>query len=166
MKDKIEVIDNFLKEEDFLKVKEYMLSNYFPWFRQEHVVDHLDDDFQFTHVFYNEGKQNSEGYEFIKKILNRINPFLIVRIKANLLTKTKEIIEHKMHADYRGDDRKKITTSIFYINTNNGYTKFKNGKIVKSVENRFVSFNSDEFHTGTTCTDEKNRIVINFNYIL
>jgi hypothetical protein len=160
------VIDNFLETKDFLKVKDYISNNYFPWFRQEHVVDNFDDDFQFTHVFYEKGQPNSEGYKFIKNILNTINPFIILRIKANLLTRTKEIKEHKMHTDFKGDKNKNITTAIFYINNNNGYTKFKNGGIVKSIENRFVSFNSNELHTGTTCTDAQCRIVINFNYVL
>ena len=35
----------------------------------------------------------------------------------------------------------------------------KNGKKIKSVENTFVEFKSDELHTGASCTDEKTRIV-------
>ena len=49
------------------------------------------------------------------------------------------------------------------MNTNNGYTLFKNKKI-NSVENRIVLFNSDESHSSTNTTDCKSRIVINFNY--
>ena len=41
---------------------------------------------------------------------------------------------------------------------------FKNGKVIDSVENRFIMFNSQLEHTGTTCTNQKRRIVINFNY--
>ena len=57
-----------------------------------------------------------------------------------------------------------ITTSIFYVNTNNGYTKFEDGTKVESVANRLVSFPANKKHTGTSCTDEKTRVVINFNY--
>ena len=32
------------------------------------------------------------------------------------------------------------TTSILYMNTNNGYTIFENGDKVESVENRLVTF--------------------------
>ena len=59
---------------------------------------------------------------------------------------------------------KQLTTAIFYANTNNGYTKFENGLIVESVANRMVFFSADMKHTGTSCTDEKTRVVINFNY--
>ena len=59
---------------------------------------------------------------------------------------------------------KQWTTSIFYINTNNGYTKFENGEKVESVANRMVTFSTNLKHTGTSCTDERTRVVINFNY--
>ena len=50
------------------------------------------------------------------------------------------------------------------MNTNNGYTKFENGTKVESVANRMLTFSANMKHTGTSCTDEKRRIVINFNY--
>ena len=56
------------------------------------------------------------------------------------------------------------TTAIYYVNTNNGYTEFEDGSRVESIENRLVTFPSYMKHTGTTCTDQKRRIVINFNY--
>jgi hypothetical protein len=59
---------------------------------------------------------------------------------------------------------KNSKTGIFYINTNNGYTKFKNKKLIKSEENKLIFFDSSKEHTGTTCTDELFRIVINFVY--
>ena len=55
-------------------------------------------------------------------------------------------------------------TSIYYVNTNNGYTKFKKGGKVKSVENRMVIFDSDDWHQGFTCTDQQRRVLINFNF--
>jgi len=91
---------------------------------------------------------------------------LLFKNKANLLTKTEKTIEHKMHIDYKSDINKKITTGILYINTNNGYTRFNKGKKINSFENKFITFNSNELHTGTTCTDENYRVVINFNYII
>ena len=59
---------------------------------------------------------------------------------------------------------KQSTTSIFYMNTNNGYTKFEDGTKIESVANRLVSFPSNMKHKGSSCTDEKIRVVINFNY--
>lgn len=160
----IKIFDNFLDKKDFTKIKELMLSFDFPWYLNA-VVYETDKDFQFTHIFYN-NNINSNYFEILSPIIDKIKPFCLLRIKANLLTKTNKIIEHNMHIDYKSDTNKKITTGILYINTNNGYTKFNKGKIINSVENKFVTFNSNELHTGTTCTDENYRIVINFNYII
>ena len=55
-------------------------------------------------------------------------------------------------------------TAIFYINTNNGYTLFEDGTKVESVENRICIFPYYMKHTGTTCTDKNQRVVININY--
>ena len=59
---------------------------------------------------------------------------------------------------------KQWTTSIFYVNTNNGYTKFEDGTKVESVANRMLTFPANMKHIGTSCTDEQTRVVINFNY--
>ena len=66
-----------------------------------------------------------------------------------------------MHVDF---DNFLGKTAIFYVNSNNGYTVFENGLKVDSQENRLVVFNSDLLHAGTTCTDQKIRCVINFNF--
>ena len=57
-----------------------------------------------------------------------------------------------------------MTTAIYYLNTNNGFTKFENGDKVNSVANRMVIFDSNLKHTGTSCTDAHARMLINFNY--
>jgi len=160
----MKVYNNFLPKEEFLEIKNFMTGNYFPWYAQNYTVNKTDNYFQLTHLFYNNCIINSDFFKILNVFLNKINPLCIIRIKANLLTKTEKIIEHEMHTDFQSDFTKKITTGIFYINTNNGYTKFKNKKI-ESIENRYVCFDSNKLHTGTTCTDENYRIVINFNYI-
>ena len=56
-------------------------------------------------------------------------------------------------------------TSVFYLNDNNGYTKFENGEVIESKANRAVIFDSPELHTGSTPTDEYARYVINLNWV-
>jgi len=59
----------------------------------------------------------------------------------------------------------KCKAAIYYLNTNNGYTLFKEGKKkINSVKNRMIFFDSDAYHLGTNSTDCKNRLVLNFNY--
>ena len=53
---------------------------------------------------------------------------------------------------------------IFYLNTNNGYTEFENGEIVKCEENTLVTFDSQIKHRAVSQTDTKQRVVVNINY--
>ena len=55
-------------------------------------------------------------------------------------------------------------TSVFYVNTNNGGTIFQNGKKITSTNNRLVEFDSHQKQAADGCTDQKDRVLINFNY--
>jgi len=92
----------------------------------------------------------------------------IIRIKSNLQLKTTEIETSPFHIDYRSEDNgneyDRLKTSIFYINSNDGYTEFKDGTKIESVANRLITFPSYMEHRGTSCTDKPFRLVINFNY--
>ena len=66
-----------------------------------------------------------------------------------------------MHTDVPSNFKSK--TAVYYVNSNDGYTKFEGNKI-ESVANRMIVFDSRINHTGTTCTNTKRRLVINFNY--
>jgi len=74
--------------------------------------------------------------------------------------RTSKIVEHSFHIDVPF----KCTTGILYLNSNDGYTSFEDGTKVESVENRFVTFDSGIKHSGTTCTNQKVRLVLNINY--
>ena len=54
---------------------------------------------------------------------------------------------------------------LFYLNDNDGYTKFQNGQVVESKANRAVIFDSPELHTGSTPTDAYGRYVVNLNWV-
>ena len=163
----MKIYKNFLPLETFEGLKRIISGTDFPWYFNGEVVNLPDKNphFQFVHTFYLQDKENSNLIELLQPIIKKINPLTLLRVKANLLTRTEKHVEHGYHVDYSSSKSAKITTGIFYVNTNNGYTEFKNGKKIKSVENTFVEFKSDELHTGASCTDEKTRIVINFNYL-
>ena len=160
-----EVIDNFLNDNDFQELSNLILGSDFPWFYGNVVEDDAEEinekyNFQFTHVFYNFYEPNSQYYRYLKKLINKLNATALLRIKANLSTRTTEIIEFGYHKDFTN-----VVSCVYYINTNNGYTKFKNGKIVNSVANRALIFDSNLLHTGTSCTDCDQRIAININFV-
>jgi len=165
------VYKNFISKKDLNILQEHMLGPNFPWYYNKSVVNQYEDgspedkkNFQFTHSFYMNDVINSDQFKILIPLIKIINPLTVVRIKANLLTRTSKIIEHGYHTDY-DENSHKLTTGIFYLNTNNGYTKFKNKKIVKSEANKYIEFKGEENHTGSTCTDKNIRVVINFNYI-
>jgi hypothetical protein len=171
----VKIIDNFLDENTFDMMKQTLINrennSYFPWYYNDYKVysnDYKGSKFnslynhQFTHMFYNNWAPQSEFYKFLMPLLTKISPLAIIRIKGNLTTVADKIYEYGFHTDF--NEPVGCTTSIFYMNTNNGYTIFENGEKVESVENRLVSFNSEIKHTGTTCTDDKFRCVINLNY--
>ena len=162
----IHVVDNFLSDNDFKVVQENLLYR-ITW-KYEEFVDYQNeegDNFQFTHSFFKNNQIDSQHINLIKPILDKLRVKEYFRIKANLQTKTHKIQTNNFHTDITGNwGVIPYTTSIFYVNSNDGYTEFENGAKVDSVGNRFVSFPSELKHRGTTCTNSKVRSVLNLNY--
>ena len=67
---------------------------------------------------------------------------------------------HNNHVDYPFPHK----GAIFYLNTNNGLTILEDKVEVESIENRLLLFDSSKQHKSTTCTDDKCRINVNFNF--
>jgi hypothetical protein len=163
----MKIIDNFLPKQEFVNIKDFLLSTYIPWFFNDFVItegkDVKEDCFQFIHNFYING-YTAQYFKIVSPLVNKINPLALIRLKANLTTHGKKIIEHGFHID-ENDPKNIISSAVFYINNNDGYTKFEDGTKVNSVENRLVIFKSSIKHTGTNCTDAQRRVILNINYI-
>ena len=171
--------DNFMPKDIF----ENFTSNFtkIPWYTSvivsgDAVVD-KNNNFQFVHPFYRENYSSESSTskikhspffdEFIKPILPNLGVEYLIRVKANLIPRSDKIIKQGFHIDQEHNDYKGLTdcfASILYFNTNNGYTEFKDGTRIGSVENRLVTFPLSYYHRGVSCTDKPYRIVINFNY--
>ena len=166
MKNDIKILDDFLTKYDFENIKNKLTSNSFPWYYNDHVTDVKEtnsSNFQFCHMFYERHVPNSDFMHLVSPVMEKLKMTATARIKANLLLKTKEIKIFDYHKDFLWNH--KWWSAIYYINTNNGKTLFKNiDKEIESKENRLIMFDGRLKHTGTTCTDKKNRIVINFNF--
>jgi len=162
----LKVHDNFLSEKDFLFLESNIIQEYFPWyFNNYKIVNESKQiyDFQFTHTLYNNFQIKSDYFNLIEPILEKIKPVALIRIKLNLTTVFKEIINYPFHTDILTNTNTK--TGIFYLNTNNGQTIFENGDKIESIKNRFIEFPSGLKHAATTHTNSKTRIVINFNWV-
>jgi hypothetical protein len=167
--EKIKIEDNFLDQEDFNSLQQILTTpSGFSWIFNS-AIDHPDneDKFQFIHIFYADNVPRSNGFEQLRPFLVALDPISIWRIKTNLLTRTATIVKNTFHTDMSHLSEEKLkqwTTSIFYVNTNNGYTIFEDNTKIESVANRMLTFPANMKHTGTSCTDEKIRVIINFNY--
>ena len=161
------VQDNFLDKEYFKELQTEILAtdHGFPWFRSS--IDYTDapGDYQMCHVAYSNSTVNSNFCNKLWLFLEKLDVYSLQRVKINLQERKEKIIEHGMHIDIL-DAPENALTSILYINTNNGYTKFETGEKVESVENRLVTFPNSLKHTGSTNNcDAKYRCVMNIDWI-
>ena len=156
------IIDNFIDEELLKTLNIIMLGGGFGWGYSDGIVAGDKDNFQFFHSFYTD-ERKSFFYHLLEPILQKIEYKELYRIKANLITKTPEIVQHGFHCDMSSS--LDYTTGILYMNTNDGYTEFEDGTKIESVANRFITFPEKTKHRGTSCTNENVRIVINFNFL-
>ena len=162
----IEVFDNFLEHELFKKIYDKIINSQWSYSDliisfDKRICDELDNH-QMYNMIYSDDEPKSDMFHLIRGIMmhGKFNFKSLIKIKANLSFRTTEKIIHGYHVDVPYECK----TAIYYLNTNDGCTMFKDGREIGSVENRLVIFNSQLEHTGTTCTDQKIRSVINFNY--
>lgn len=160
---KFQIIDNFLSEEDFENVKNFILNPNFPWHLTTIVTSKEENlptaaSYYFTHKFWS-GFDVQQESQIFAPILDQIECRAIIRIKANLYPSTKTIVHHMDHVDYGFNHR----GAIFYLNTNNGFTVVDNEE-VESIENRLLLFDPTVPHHSTTCTNDKCRVNVNFNF--
>lgn len=165
------IIDNFLDDETFSKLQNSLLGKTIPWYFYDYTTHFAREsaEFFFGHTFYESYMPRSAHSEELKPLIDKIHPISVWKVRANLLTRTPTIVESAYHTDMGStikdpEKLKQWTTAIFYINTNDGYTKLEDGTIVESVANRLLTFPANVEHKGTTCTDEKRRVVLNLNY--
>ena len=161
-----EIFDEYLNKDIFKSIQNVFINNYnFPWYYNEKVAN-IDEEFhfyrhQFTHMLFRENQGIcSDFYQYIVPLIEKINTPMLMRVKANLGTRTNEHVEGGFHTDSKLNHK----TAVFYLNTNNGYTLFENGEKVESLENRLVVFDSNIPHTGVSQTDTKVRCLLNINY--
>ena len=160
------VQDDFLSSDHFELLNQIILQYDFFWSWNSILYqgDFISDEKynrQLVHWFYPKKGPFKDYYEVFKLIPDQLGAKEVIRMKLNCNYPTDKIMDHGFHIDTEEDSK----TSIFYLNTNDGYTKFEdNGEIVKSVENRMITFDSSRRHSGSSCTDEYNRLVLNINW--
>ena len=139
------IYENFLEDNNFKLLQHLFMGSNFPWYYNDSIArgqNHEDegpDGYQFVHTFFNIEKPfNCNAVKFrtlLDPIWTKLNPRYILRVKANLRPRTEEHVVSNWHTDTSIVQAK---TCIFYLNSNDGYTLFKDGTKVESVKNRLV----------------------------
>lgn len=178
--------NNLLPREEFDKSFGFLNGNSdFPWFYSKNTAyearedNHQLWDFSFSHTVFVNGQGSSpiteKSISLTKSICDHFNFNLIEikRIRLGMMTKTPTHFTHNPHVDYPFPHM----TALFYITTCNGPTilynqKFPDDSFLKTQhtiypeENKVVVFDGLQYHSSTTQTDKKQRIVMNINFIV
>ena len=160
----MKIYDNFLPNDEHLKLKASLESSMFPWY---YIPNQANDDgkFYFCHVFYFEHNYKTHYSDILKDLIYKINPTSMINIRANCVLNRFKQIESNWHIDNYHAKNMDYKTAIYYVNTNNGVTEFKTGEKVDSIENRLIIFDCKSEHRALSQTDLDRRIVININYV-
>ena len=168
--DKMKVIDNFLPYDQHKKILDLLTDNEFPWNLAGVIPPgnplgtptcDILQNYQLNHTFYIDDMPYTPYFDHVVPLVVALQPKSLMRVRANCNINTSQIVEHGMHQDY---DWEGVKAAVYYVNTIDGYTKFKSGEKVDSVANRMLIFNASEQHTGSTCTNTLARYVINVNF--
>ena len=181
--DEMTIIDNFLDEKEANHLESFITSKQLQW-RMGESLDHdcprceiLMPSLYDRHLVYfiyskyykydKTVKQKENDFKitslFLKKLGMNSKNMLSIKINSNFCKEG--IYRAGWHIDPIKEDVGKGLTAIYYVNTNNGKTLFKNGNEAECVKNRMVIFPNTWYHTPQYQTDTPVRSVINFNWL-
>ena len=168
MSSNIVIEDNYLQQDQFDRLRSFMMSDQIAWYYSGNYGGNYP---LMEHWFHreNQGPERHPNtpflntqYEILNPLLMQLNPIAILKIRANCNWRTHNEEQRVFHTDITAES----TTSILYINHSDGCTIFKDcDTIVESVANRFVTFPSNMLHAARPFTTPERRVLINFNYI-
>ena len=155
--------DNFLDEGRLIVLEKLIDNPYFAWYLQKGTIPELNDDYWFCHKVYDDDEPRSDLYNPVIEIFKEYLKYAsLCRLTINLFHRQETPSISDFHADFNVE---KITTAIFYLNTNNGYVEFEGGDKIDCVRNRLIMFPAITKHKVIGQTDESRRIVLNFNIV-
>ena len=188
----IKVHQNFCRESDFQKF--FDLTHNLNWridniYNSDVPEEYQDPDYQphkdveidpryntqMTHFLFHaeqgifpSTELEHEIFGFILEAVSELfDVYAWVKIKSNTTFCTDKIVQHPFHVDRMPltSLSKSQTTAILHLDDSDGYTKFfKDDIVVPSKSNQLITFPSDLYHAGTTCTNQDKRQVLNLNF--
>jgi hypothetical protein len=164
------VLDDYLPADAFARLLAAVSAADFPWQRTpilfpppfgldaaynvQEVHGFLQHKPGFRHV--------SERLPVLEALLRQLDARDLFKVKLNRTLQREKSVVYGWHRDTR---RPGATTGVYYLNTNDGHTAFEDGRRVDSVANRLVLFDARLRHSGASCTDTPERLVLNLNFM-
>ena len=159
----MQIQKNFLNYHTFTELVDQINSTRFPWYYPQSARVDYGEPCQYVNLLYYDHKFsnaiNPMLMRCLRAITDQLNAIAILRVKVNATPKGAP--EQQWHTDWQLSTPNK--TCVIYLNDNNGYTEFRDGKKILSVKNTAVVFDSNLEHRGVPSTDTR-RLVLNINY--
>ena len=163
----MQVIPNFIEDRQVQEdIKNILIGDRGIPYYYVNYTDNEDDtsDFYFVHFLYENYTHSHDCSSMFDRILSpiigRLKFNYLMRAKVNLYTRKSEFIQTGMHTDTQTPHM----VGLYSVNTNNGYTLFKDGTKVESIENQMVIFDGLREHCSVAQTDTNIRVNININF--
>ena len=163
----IEIIDDFLNEQEYKALHDLVISYSFPWFFAEHKVHEGDGILNLQHIFYGGVNTVSPFFYLLEPFAKKLKVIAPILIKANCTFGQPNKIQTNFHIDGSTLNTTNRKSAIFYLSDTNGQTVFKDKKEeVECKQNRLIVFDSYHLHAAVLHKGESTskRIVLNFNY--
>lgn len=155
------VQNNFLYNEDFVKMYYRATSDVFPWYMKGYK-----NTFKFTHdLIKNEnGKKVVSPYVsvILSNLLKKIGAKKVEWARLDCCLKTEKIIEEEPNFSINRDSNNYI--GILNMDTNNSYVQIVGGDRIESIENRFICFKRDVSFFKSSHTDTDKKITLYLEY--
>ena len=166
----LQVINNFLNNNEFHSIRQIITSSHFPWYFPE------SGEKKFIHNLVKKNEEDIKTSFWITPILSPLLRKLevygkdipdknVVSAYIVLTHKTKETFESKPIEDvFKIDLNEPSETAKLYLNNNNGYTKIVGGDKVESVQNRLLIFDSRYLHKAYGHHDGRLNLLLGVKY--
>lgn len=165
MKNNVLIKNNFLPADKFIFIENAVSSNEFPYYYQGRTTFSEEDGIAlFTHRLFDIDQDGvlSNAYDLIMPCILKGLPDCkkLLRAKVNLYINQNKQLISPWHKDFSCPHY----VALLSINSNNGYTEFKDNKVYKSEKNTILLFSGSLEHRAAVQTDKDKRININIDY--
>jgi 2OG-Fe(II) oxygenase superfamily len=179
----LHIIDDFVKPRLQDEIEKIFLGNNFPYFYITESVDTTDTETamsdvntldvpQFFHMFILDGKINSQFYNTVAPVANKLLDVIdvdcsITRCKVNMNTIDSRF-GNRYHTPHIDNAFKEQITALYYVNDSDGDTLFfdRDSNITDRItpkKGRLVWWKGIQFHAKSSPVKSLNRVVVNFN---